>query len=127
MKLSFELERTLPALRRFARASSSDPDQADDCVEAAILSLLNHLDLLDFATPEAFQLHLYRLVEKALDECAQLSFEKKAWRSLILTRVEGLSVRETASVLGVDVAVVQQYLSSASASPILPFKTNKSG
>lgn len=111
--LSSELERLLPRLRRFARASTADKAIADKCVAEAIEQLIAVED--SEPTPEIIpdQVRLYRAVERVLEQRAGGSFKKQAWRALILVFVEGFSPIEAGWVLGVEAAQVTEMVKSA--------------
>lgn len=113
MTLSEQLERLLPRLRGFARASTRDADLADECVEDAIKRLLGLPRQNMIETGVGYQFHFYRLVEEALCKKAGGSFEKRAWRALILVHVEDFSVSETAHILGVDSFEVRKLVRRA--------------
>lgn len=113
MSLSDEIETLLPRLRRFARAATANKDLADRCVERALMTLIDsegeptrHQDL-------SGQVRLYRAVEKELERQAGGSFEKQAWRALILVFVEEFSPFEAGRILGISAEKVKEMVMSA--------------
>lgn len=111
--LSFELERLLPSLRRFARAATAEEDIADKCVAEAIEQLIAVVGSEPGTEMVPEHIRLYRAVEQVLEQRAGGSFKKQAWRALILVLVEGFSPIEAGWILGVEVAEVNEMVKSA--------------
>ena len=113
MSLATELEKQIPRLRRFARAATADADLADACLERALEGLLDDPMPSSAEQDLSNQVRLYRAVEQILEAEAQGSFQKQAWRALILVFVEEFSVHEAGSILGVDAGTVRKMVESA--------------
>ena len=102
MSMADELQIQLPYLRRFARASTDNKQLADDCVERALNTLLNEVELGCQPTGVNVRLYAFQLLESVLESLANECFDKLAWRALILVELEGLSIEQTAFVLRVS-------------------------
>lgn len=112
MAPSEKLEELLPRLRRFARACTGNVELADECVEAAVMILVQKVESSELDPKQKFDIYLYRLVEAALEERAGNSFERQAWRAMILVIVEGFSTAEAAQILRLDTQYVVKLVAS---------------
>lgn len=115
MSSSEEIEHVVPQLRRFARAASGDKRVADLCVERALAGLLRAVTAEENIEGLSDHKNLYRVVEKELEAEAGGSFEKRAWRALILVYVEEFSVFEAGHILGIEAGNVKDMIASAEA------------
>ena len=113
---SEQLDELLPRLRRFARASTGDVRLADDCVEDALKALIKTIQDSPDDPMDNIEYQLYHLVQSALERRAGNSFEKQAWRAMILVMVEGRSTIEAAHIMGIDQASVAKLVASGQAS-----------
>ncbi|MEO1188846.1 MAG: hypothetical protein AAFW60_07220 [Pseudomonadota bacterium] len=118
--MSDEIERLIPRLRRFARASTADREIADECVARAIEQLMRETKTSAASDWLSDQVRIYRAVERVLEADSDGSFEKQAWRALILVFVEEFSIDEAGRILGVDrnkvrsmVAVAEKQVKNA--------------
>ncbi|MCR9271063.1 MAG: hypothetical protein NXH72_13810 [Hyphomonadaceae bacterium] len=105
-----EIENLVPYLRRFARACLGNAETADDVVVAALTELVQFTDLHSLRDERPLQHHLYRLVAKKMNAQFGDGFNQKAWRAFILIEVEGISLDETAAILGVSSAEIALML-----------------
>ncbi|MEL6827794.1 MAG: hypothetical protein AAFN91_16215 [Pseudomonadota bacterium] len=99
-------------MRRFARAATADKELADRCVAQAIQHLIASVEEEEkVSLPD--HVKLYRAVEHVLQQEAGGSFEKRAWRALILVFVEELSPFEAGWILGVKAGKIKELVASA--------------
>lgn len=119
MSLSATLGPELPYLRRYARALTGSQTLGDAAVRETLEALLAAPDEFDAAKPPRFELYrvFHRLwrgmpsVEGEGGLIASLSIHTR--QSLLLTAIEGFSIRETADILGSNVVDVNNEIVAA--------------
>ncbi len=122
MSLQMAVGPELPFLRRYARAITGSQALGDAAVREMLEALLEAPDEFDADAPA--RLELYRIFHRLWqpeavavlgDVMPTAHLDPQARQALMLTAVEGFSLREAATILGVEADAVSRDLDAARA------------
>ena len=112
MSIANRVERLLPYLRRYARASTGNTITGDACVETVLQRVLDQSLDVDFDLDQFNRVRLYALLDQELDRVAT-SHNAKARRALLLIAVEGFADVTACQILDVTQDVLRDLLINA--------------
>ncbi|MHA7899491.1 MAG: response regulator [Henriciella sp.] len=112
MWMADRVEKLVPYLRRYARASTGDATTGDTCVETVLKAILELSLEVGFDDNQVNREGLFRMLEQEIQKINP-DPRAKARRALLLIAVEGLPEKVAARVLGVDNDALVQMVEAA--------------